>query len=80
MSKQRVTVAQKREIKNLFKQGIKRRAIATKLGINYATVCYWIPASRRVRVKRSATTQGSAINWKAKYLDAIKILAENGLV
>lgn len=76
----RATAAQKKEIRALYRQGIKRQAIANKLGLAYSTVCYWLPASRRVKAKRSASDQRATINWKAKYLDAVKILAENGLV
>jgi transposase len=79
--RQILTAAQKKEIKTLYGQGINRTSIATKLGVKYATVCYWLPASHKRKAKKTnQTARPAGINWKQKYLDAVKILAENGLV
>jgi predicted DNA-binding protein (UPF0251 family) len=68
-------------VRLIREQGLTHLAAAKKVGLHQGQVSRYI-RNRNIRAKRASapTTEGTKINLKAKYLEAIQKLAEHGLV
>lgn len=92
----RLTLAQVKKVRALYKQGNKYTAIAAHMGITYGQVQRAIRSAKRVVTKpykkktspqtrellepKQETNFDNSETWKQKYLKAVSKLVEHGLI